>query len=211
MNKKPQLYFTSDWHIGHENVIHFSNRPFQDVEQMAKGLVSRYNSVVSPNGVCYFLGDMGFGNIDVLNKVITQLNGTKILILGNHDASQAKMYRAGFDVVMNGAIIQYAGYQISMTHCPLRGITREDTSNMRGSGEGEHWHGEFRHTQFSIPSWGQYHLHGHIHSPNSGKSVRELGKQFDVGVDANNYTPVSISRIESWIAQTMKRDTNECD
>ena len=73
---------------------------------------------------------------------------------------------------------------------------------MRGAIEGENWHGELRPNfqQYQVPNNGQFHLHGHIHSPNGGKSVKILDKQMDVGVVANNYRPVSISTIESWIS-----------
>jgi calcineurin-like phosphoesterase family protein len=89
---------------------------------------------------------------------------------------------------------------------------------MRNTIEGENWHGELRHSiqKFAIPNKGQFHLHGHIHSPNGGKSTRSLGRQLDVGVDANNYRPLTISNIESFISKTLaeerlslKVDTNE--
>ena len=71
------------------------------------------------------------------------------------------------------------------------------------------WHGEDKQFDkgFSLPDFGQFHLHGHIHSPNvddidgKPKSQKILGKQYDVGVDANKYKPVSISVIESWVAK----------
>ena len=67
----------------------------------------------------------------------------------------------------------------------------------------ENWHGEEKQMRNGFSVWdnGQFHLHGHIHSPNSGKSVKVLNKQYDVGVDANKFRPVSISEIESWIAK----------
>ena len=43
---------------------------------------------------------------------------------------------------------------------------------------------------------------GHIHSRKDKKiSQKILDRQYDVGVPANNYTPVSMSQIESWIAK----------
>jgi calcineurin-like phosphoesterase family protein len=71
------------------------------------------------------------------------------------------------------------------------------------------WHGETRHKDFSIQNYGQFHLHGHIHSPNGGKSAKILDRQFDVGLPANNYRPVHISTIESWISQTKQKELDK--
>lgn len=200
-----KVFFTSDWHLGHANVIKFDNRPFDDVHHMTRVLVNNFNSTVPPDGITYFLGDMGLCGTDEMSKVIKGLNGTKILILGNHDKGSNSMYNAGFDVVLYGATLFVAGHKVTLSHCPLQGIRREDTADMKNSNPNENWHGESRHDRFSTPSYGQFHIHGHIHSPNGGKSVKILDKQMDVGVAANNYRPVSISVIESWIANYEKQ------
>jgi calcineurin-like phosphoesterase family protein len=129
------------------------------------------------------------------------MNGTKVLVCGNHDKGANAMKTAGFDVVLYGASLVIANELVTMSHCPLIGVFREDVTDMKGSAPGELWHGETRHSRYySTVDRGQYHLHGHIHSPNGGKSVKILDKQYDVGVVANNYRPVSISDIESWIS-----------
>ncbi len=99
--------------------------------------------------------------------------------------------------------------RVTMSHCPLLGCFREDTSEMSRSVPGELWHGETRHMRYSFKDDGQFHLHGHIHSPNGGKSTKILGNQYDVGVVANNYTPVNITHIESWIDKVLKGRASE--
>lgn len=201
------IFFTSDWHIGHEKVIEYSNRPFKDVEHMHRVLINNYNSMVTDDSVCYFLGDVGVCKSDVMNKVLSKLKGIKVLVLGNHDKKPNGMYALGFDVVLYSATLYVAKQRVTMSHCPLLGVYRENTKNMIGTTEGENWHGESRDNRkpFTLTDEGQFHLHGHIHSPNKGRSVKELGRQYDVGVDANNYKPVSISQIESWIARCSMR------
>ncbi|HEY8365681.1 MAG TPA: hypothetical protein VIL57_00910 [Bacteroidia bacterium] len=198
--KRKKIYFTSDWHLFHENVLRFDNRPFKDLEHMHKVLINNYNSTVTENDVCYFLGDVGLCKPSTMRPIIEQLKGTKILILGNHDGGVNAMYECGFDLVINAATIYIANERVTLSHCPLRGIPRENTEGMRGRKEGENWHGESRHQHYSINNEGQFHLHGHIHSPNSGKSKKILDKQYDIGVVANKYRPVSVSQIESWIS-----------
>jgi calcineurin-like phosphoesterase family protein len=196
------VFFTSDWHIGHANVLAYDSRPFKDVDHMAEVLVGNFNASVPPHGLTYFLGDMGLCSGEKLKKVIERLNGTKVLVLGNHDKGSEAMYKIGFDVVLNGAVLWIANQRVTLTHCPLKGVWREPVDGMKGAIEGENWHGEKKQHRFTIEDLGQFHIHGHIHSPNKGKSSRILGRQFDVGVAANNYRPVSISQIESWIAKS---------
>ena len=209
MKNRKSTFFTSDWHIGHENSLVFDNRPFRDLDQMHRVLVNNYNAQVPKDGICYFLGDIGVSSSEICLKIMNQLNGTKVLILGNHDKKMNAMYGCGFDVVLNAATIYIANERVTMTHCPLRGLFREDVEGMQGVNEYQNWHKEHIHTDFSIVDEGQFHLHGHIHSPNKGRSQKILGKQYDVGVPGNKYRPVSISEIESWIAQYKKANPDE--
>lgn len=207
MNRK-QIFFTSDWHIGHENVIKFSNRPYANVEEMHKVLIRNFNKQVPTTGVTYFLGDIGVSSTAAAKAVLDQLNGLKILISGNHDKRVYAMYNAGFDVVLQKAHIIITGELVSMTHCPMLGKYREDTTNMKGGTPGDPWHGasKERYDIFTLEEHEGFHLHGHIHSPNKGRSKKIENKQFDVGIDANNYRPVHISEIESFIAKVKQND-----
>lgn len=191
------IFFTSDWHVGHANVIQFDNRPFRNVDHMSEYLVTQYKSTVPKNGVCYFLGDMGFGGNDILKKVLDQLHGTKVCIRGNHDKGCNSLYTSGFDVVLYAAQLEIAGYKLTLSHYPLLGLFREDVSGMKGAMDGENWHGETKHAKRAIRDSGHFHLHGHTHKK---PEERTLLRQFDVGVRANNYRPVNISVIESWIS-----------
>lgn len=197
---KPKIYFTADWHIGHKSVLEMDNRPWNNLNDMHKGLVKNFNYLVPDHGITYFLGDMGLCSGGLLKSIISQLNGTKILIRGNHDGNMYSMYNAGFDVVIDKAQINIGKNIVTMTHCPLKGVFREDVSGMLGATAGENWHKESWHKdKFSIEDFGQFHLHGHIHSPNGGKSKKILRRQMDVGVVAWKYKPVPISEIESFI------------
>lgn len=212
MNNKLQrksVHFTSDWHVYHANSIVFDKRPFNDIHHMHRVLINNYNAQVPEDGVCYFGGDMGFGSKENLRQIIEQLNGTKVLILGNHDKQHNQMYDVGFDVVLNSITLFIANKKVTMSHCPLRGVFREDVTGMRNSHPDENWHGEKRHHEYTIADEGQYHLHGHIHSGPANNKPRIDGRQLDVGVCANKYRPVSISEIESFIARNEQRIKNE--
>ena len=203
MSRK-QIFFTSDWHIAHANSIIFDNRPFRDLDHMHSELVKNFNKQVPVDGLTYFLGDIVTHSAAITKSVIDQLNGTKILIVGNHDRNYESCYTAGFHAIMHNATMYIQNERVTLSHCPLRGVFREDTSDMKGSTEGEMWHGENRNRRYSVEDTGQFHIHGHIHSPNGGKSTKILNRQFDCGLPANAYRPVHISAIESWIMKTLK-------
>lgn len=202
--KRKKIFFTSDLHIGHANVIKFDQRPFKDLDHMHRVLINNYNATVEPDAICYFLGDVGLSKSDVVSKVIKELNGTKVLLLGNHDRNTYSMYAQGFDVVLNTGVFYIGNYRVSISHCPLPGIYREDVTEMKGATTGENWHGENKNQMFTSQDLTiDFHLHGHIHSDGKIKETKTYN-QYDVGVRANGYKPVSLSAIESWIDLTNK-------
>lgn len=81
-----KIFFTSDLHFGHENVIRFDNRPFETVEEMDAELIRRWNEKVGKGDLVYVLGDMIWKTRnDTAEALIKSLNGQIILIKGNHD------------------------------------------------------------------------------------------------------------------------------
>ena len=198
---KRSVFFTSDWHLHHTQVIKFSNRPFKDIHHMHRVLINNYNSTVPPHGLCYFLGDVGFPD----KEIISQLNGKKIVLMGNHDKGTYSLQQIFDGVLYTGSLV-IAKEIVTMSHCPLARIKREDTSHFKNGNPDEYWHGELRpkFAPFIVPNFGQFHLHGHTHAPNGGKSEVKFGRQWDIGVDGNNYTPVSISPVESWITKKLE-------
>lgn len=195
---QPRYLFTSDWHTQDFNALRYDNRPFKNADHQDRELVKRFNSVARPQDTTYFLGDLGRG----INDIIPRLNGTKILVFGNHD--HLGVYSAlasGFSAAIYSGSIRIGKNLVTFSHCPLRGIFREDVTGMKGAAPGEKWHGESRHGLFSIQDHGQFHIHGHTHSDPQDVI---LDKQLDVGVMGHNFFPVTISYIESWIAKASK-------
>lgn len=94
-----KTFLISDTHFGHANILTFTDnngkliRPgFNNVEEMNEHLIDRWNSVVSPEDKIYHLGDVGFKSFSTLSKVLERLNGTKVLIKGNHDNLKPLQY-----------------------------------------------------------------------------------------------------------------------
>lgn len=118
MNK---VWFTSDTHFGHKNIIRYCKRPFDSIESMNAELIKRWNAMVAPDDVVYHLGDFSTKlRAEDAQAVLSQLNGTKTLIYGNHDShwSKTKWLRLGFDEVYDYLTVEIDGRKIGMVHDP---------------------------------------------------------------------------------------------
>lgn len=82
----PNLFFVSDMHFGHRNVIPYCNRPYASVEEMDDALVRNWNATVNSTDTVYHLGDWAFHNY----HRIGELNGFIYSIPGNHDQEREK-------------------------------------------------------------------------------------------------------------------------
>jgi len=89
-------YFTSDTHFGHTNIIKYCNRPFKDAGEMDRFIITEWNKIVTPDDTVYHMGDVAFTSPERLKHILANLNGYKILVLGNHDRAGAKMFEYGF-------------------------------------------------------------------------------------------------------------------
>jgi len=102
------VWFTADQHFGHEGIITSCNRPFRTVKQMDKEIIKRYREVVSEEDIVYFIGDFSLKTSEYLKfyrRIMEQLPGTKILILGNHDSLKPFVYEdLGFQSVHTSLI-----------------------------------------------------------------------------------------------------------
>lgn len=54
------IWFTSDTHFGHANVLKFSERPWDDIDDMNYALIENINACVEPSDELYILGDFSF-------------------------------------------------------------------------------------------------------------------------------------------------------
>ena len=79
------IFFTSDHHFGHRNIIRFCKRPFNSAIEMDDEMVRRWNEKVTPEDTVYHLGDVGMIKPEILHRILNRLHGKICLIKGNHD------------------------------------------------------------------------------------------------------------------------------
>jgi calcineurin-like phosphoesterase family protein len=178
-------HFYSDPHMGHLNIIDYAERPFYFIDQMDEALVSNYNEMVGPDDAVLWLGDAFFYPFEKAKKLLAAMNGTKILILGNHDRSRSSMSKLGFSLVLKEAVMHIGGRTVRLSHYPYAG------SAGRGKGKDDRYI-----NRRPVRKKGEVLIHGHTHT---NRKVYE--NQIHVGVDAWDYRPVSYKEVESLITK----------
>ncbi len=109
-----KVYITSDHHFFHGNIIKYCNRPFKSYQEMNDFMIETWNATVKKEDIVIHLGDFAFRN--KANLIRHLLNGTIILIRGNHDANISP--NDGFIIIEDKIIIG----NLILTHRPLEDI-----------------------------------------------------------------------------------------
>ena len=114
-----KTFFIADHHFGHENIIKYEDRPFESVEEMDSYMIERWNRVVKKGDKVFVLGDFSIYGKEKTREIVDQLNGYKILIMGNHDKGRTLTWwkERGFLRVIEYPIIFNEFYMLS--HEPL--------------------------------------------------------------------------------------------
>lgn len=114
------IFIISDTHFGHDAICSFTNdcgeklRPFANAAEMDEYMITAWNSIVKPNDKVYHLGDVALTKKSLI-KVMPQLNGTKVLVKGNHDREKLSVYARFFKDVRACHMID----NHLLTHIPI--------------------------------------------------------------------------------------------
>lgn len=168
------IWFSSDSHWGHTNIIKYSKRPFSTCSEMDEALIKNWNDLVTSDDLVYHLGDFGFYPSDKNNWILSRLNGHKFLLLGNHDKKKR----------IPSQYISHLGHYYE--------LEVKDPDAQRGNKQ------LIVLCHYAFETWnkqhhGSWHLHGHSHHTlPSNKYQRRL----DVGVDGHNYKPISYQQVK---------------
>lgn len=182
-----KTWMTSDHHFGHENIIRFTNRPFDTVQEMDQSLIDNWNEIVGKDDSVFHLGDLTLGGMSDARKYLNQLNG-KIYILGNHwhhdkrwlpgnsagaipGAPHARVIDPLVVLEIPDLPMNNRGYPLAVTLC------------------------HYPMAVWDRKHYGAWHLHGHSHG--QFKYTGDLAGDFalDVGVDAMNYCPIKLGNV----------------
>ena len=127
------IFVTSDQHFDHKNIIKYSERPFDSLDDMHEGIIKRWNSTVTPKDTVFVIVDFCFGKNP---HYLDRLNGTLHLVKGNHD-SKATIRHPKWESVSDYKEMKHEGVSFVLCHYPF-----------------ETWRKSHH---------GSIHLHGHCH------------------------------------------------
>lgn len=179
-----KIFFTSDTHFFHDNIIKYSKRPFNNAIEMNEYIISQWNNVVPEDGIVYHLGDFGFGSTSNLIKLRKRLNGKIYLITGNHDRKQLKdkVFASCFESILMQQYIYIEGQAMYLNHMPFLcydGVYRQRKT---------------------------WQLFGHVHTSPYDTDGLDFPRleilfptQYDVGVDNNKFAPISFYEVRDII------------
>lgn len=181
-----KVFFTADTHFGNRTLIHYCNRPFRDADEMTEELVRRWNGTVPEDGVVFHLGDFAHGPAKDWLAILQRLNGEVHLIAGNHDTDSARAKALdGFASVRQQRIIEVGGQRIYLNHYPF--------------------------LSYGGAYDGIWQLFGHVHSGPRAASGLDHPRlrmlypcQYDVGVDNNDFRPVSFREVKERIGEQVR-------
>ena len=187
-----KVWFTSDPHFNHVNIIKYCKRPFDNVEDMNQVLIDNWNMVVDHDDLIICCGDFSLGSSKDAINVLKKLNGHKLLIRGNHEKSVLNSREAmdffdgGVYDLLEVTILDEEvsdGFQdIILCHYPM-----------------VVWDKSHR---------GSWQLFGHVHGMLDGDK-RLSPNQIDIGVDSNGFRPLSYQEIKEIITvQNLDRIKN---
>lgn len=166
-------------HFSHQNIIKYCDRPFSSVREHDEAIIKNWNFVVAPDDTVYHLGDFMFSqSVETVENMVKRLNGHIHLIYGNHDKKAVRRAR-GFASKSDYKRITVDDNKIVLFHYPIA-----------------RWDCRFH---------GSIHLFGHTHGtyePPKGDLA------IDVGVDNNNYTPISYSDVIDKIDEIRRSKKN---
>jgi calcineurin-like phosphoesterase family protein len=170
-------YFTSDLHLGHENIIKYCNRPFNNVEEMNKEIIYNWNKTVNDNDTVIVAGDFSFfstsmkgnGTKTEYKEWSSLLKGNKIFIKGNHDSNNNNKSK------ISSIVLKISKQDIFVTHRPNDIVLGYDL-----------------------------YLVGHVHNTWKHKIINDGYRNnllINVGVDVWDFKPIRIDNILQYIAR----------
>lgn len=164
------IFFTSDLHLGHQNVIRFCQRPFDTAKEMDAALIANWNARVTNADTVYILGDLIFRAEEPADTYLRQLKGKKHLIIGNHDRTWLDKgdYSTYFESISRMDVINMPQGKCTLCHYPMMSFE------------------------------GRYLIYGHIHNNRSDTYwplLKTMDHALNAGVEVNGYRPVSFDEL----------------
>ena len=174
------IYYISDMHFGHENIIRFDNRPFANTELMNEVLINNWNERVSEEDTVYVIGDGFLKQEERSLAIIKRLYGHKHLIKGNHDRVRGRL-RFYWESIKDYDEVKDENHRVILSHYPMM--------------------------FYNAQHYGSIMLYGHVHNSREWRFIEKWQKELwnegipariiNVGcmMDYMRYTPRTLDEL----------------
>ena len=195
------IWVTSDLHFGHVQILLEYEPKRKEVlggtiEEHDEALIRRINSKVKPDDILIILGDFSLSSGTAVRDYRARIHCKNVQIaIGNHDKhSQSFYHNAGFSVVCYEMTLKICKEYVRLRHHPYRKPWWKAIFP---------WQYKERDRKKRPIDRGGFLLHGHVHSRQAQRVIR---RKINVGVDMNNYYPLSMKEIEKIVSQTKEKE-----
>jgi calcineurin-like phosphoesterase family protein len=180
---KSGIWFISDTHFSHKNIILYSNRPFETVKEHDEKIIENWNQKVQKEDRIYHLGDFAFASKGYLQSILDRLSGQIYFIRGNHDKT------------MRGELLKRL-----IIDTKYRELTVQDKDALGGKQKIILCHYPFE--TWNQMHYGSWSLHGHSHC---ALDSSENKLRMHVGVDTTNFFPISYEEVKQHMQEKLRR------
>lgn len=122
LSEYDNIWFWSDTHFNHRNVIRYCDRPYDDLKVMQDRMIENYRSVVGPTDICIWGGDVAFMGTEPTNILLREFPHDKILVVGNHDMNKKKLKQMDFNQTHLVFMIDHPVTPLIVTHYPMDNV-----------------------------------------------------------------------------------------
>ena len=158
-----KIWFMSDLHYNHINILQLNNRKFRGVEEMNQYILGELASKIDSNDILFDLGDLIWkespSEIKLFSEILPPIS---YRVLGNHDGKNleawGKVWRGVYDLL--DLIVKKDGedIRITLSHFPILD-----------------WNHRYR---------GSWNIHGHCHGGIDSLNKESGELRLDIGFDS---------------------------
>lgn len=175
------LFFTSDYHFNHANIIKYCHRPFSSVEEMNETIIHRHNERVKDTDTVIDVGDFifknspggkaGEGKPETAMTFLLKLKGRRVNIRGNHDRNNS------LNTPIEKLYLLHGGKNICVVHNPTQADHKCELN-----------------------------ICGHVHNDWKVKRLNDKSIIINVGVDVWNFRPVTFDEIMKRVGEFKRNE-----
>ncbi len=180
------IWFTSDWHIGHDKDFLYKPRGFSNIYEHDEAIIKNCNQVVQWDDELWILGDLALGTNKIeWDRIFYNIRCKNVhFIIGNHDTNKKlDKYIDEYGLKLHGYadVMKVSKKKIFyLSHYPT--ITDNYDDKIRGH---------------------VINLYGHTHQKTN--FFFDNPYMYHVGVDSHNCYPVSLEQITSDIEKEIAK------